>query len=76
MCIERIVRFFAGTMVLLSLVLAREVSPFFYLVTAFVGVNLLQSSLSGWCLLVTILRRLGVRDCATSTAVPVPRGAE
>lgn len=64
MCIERIIRFFAGTLVLLSIVLARAVNPWFYLLTAFVGVNLLQSGLTNWCLLVSILRRLGVGDCS------------
>lgn len=72
MCIERFVRLFAGAVVLGSLLLARFVSPWFYLLTAFVGLNLLQSSLTNWCLLVSVLRRLGVRDC-TSSGQPAPR---
>ena len=76
MCIDRIVRLFAGAMVLGSLVLARLSSPWFYLVTVFVGLNLLQSSLTNWCLLVSILRKLGVRDCASSgQPAPGPRHA-
>lgn len=67
MCIERVVRLFAGTIILVSLLLARLVSPWFLLATAFVGVNLFQAALSGWCLLVTILRRLGVAECPPST---------
>jgi len=67
MCIERIVRLFAGTIILVSLLLSRLVSPWFLLATAFVGVNLFQASLSGWCLLVAILRRLGVAECPPHT---------
>lgn len=63
MCTERIVRFFAGTVVLVSILLAYAVSPWFSLLTAFVGLNLLQSGLTNWCLLVSLLRRFGVRDC-------------
>ena len=65
MCIERVVRFFAGTMVLVSLLLAHTVSPWFYALTVFVGLNLAQSGLTNWCLLVNILRRLGLRDCVS-----------
>lgn len=63
MCIERYVRLVAGSLVLLSLVLAHFVSAWFLLLTAFVGLNLLQASLTEWCLLVSILRRLGVPEC-------------
>ncbi len=66
MCIERYVRLVAGSFVLLSLVLAHLVSPWWYLLTAFVGANLLQASITQWCLLVTILRKLGVPECAPS----------
>ena len=65
MCIERVVRFFAGIMVLASLLLAHFVSPWFYAVTIFVGLNLAQSGLTNWCLLVNILRRFGLRDCVS-----------
>jgi hypothetical protein len=44
-----IVRRVAGIFVLLSLALGYWVSPWFYLFTAFVGLNLLQSSLTKWC---------------------------
>ncbi len=64
MCIERYVRLVAGTLVLASLMLAQLVSPWFLLVTAFVGANLLQASLTQWCLLVSILKRLHVPACA------------
>ena len=44
-----LIRRVAGVFVLVSLALGHWVSPWFYLVTAFVGVNLLQSSLTRWC---------------------------
>lgn len=65
MCIERYVRLVAGTFVLTSLTLAHFVSPWFLLITVFVGLNLLQSSLTSWCLLVSILRKARVPECAS-----------
>ena len=66
MCIERYVRLVAGSLVLLSLTLAHFVSPWFLLLAAFVGLNLFQASLTQWCLLVSILRKLGVPECAAT----------
>jgi hypothetical protein len=62
MTIDRWIRFVAGSFVLLSLVLAHFVSPWFLLMTAFVGANLLQSSLTSFCPLTHVLRAAGVRD--------------
>ena len=64
MSIDRIVLAVAGTMVLLSLLLAHFVSPYWYWFTAFVGANLLQSAFTGTCPLVLILRKTGVRSGA------------
>ena len=64
MSIDRIVLAVAGTMVLLSLLLAHFVSPYWYWFTAFVGANLLQSAFTGTCPLVLILRKIGVRSGA------------
>jgi hypothetical protein len=69
MTIESWVRTFAGSFVLLSLVLGAPGSPLFHSIhwlwfTAFVGANLLQSSFTGFCPLVTILKKLGVRPSA------------
>lgn len=50
----------AGTVVLLSLALGWAVHPGFFLLTAFVALNLLQSAFTGWCPAMTVLRRLGV----------------
>jgi hypothetical protein len=57
--IHYLIRRFAGVFVLISLALGYWVSPYWYLFTAFVGVNLLQSSFTHWCLLETFLRRIG-----------------
>ena len=62
----QLVRVIAGTFILLSLALgipgsAIFHSPWWLAFTAFVGVNLLQSGLTKWCLMETILRKLGVR---------------
>lgn len=62
----QLVRLFAGAFILLSLALGIPGSPMFVntwwlAFTAFVGANLLQSSLTKWCMLETILRKLGVK---------------
>ncbi len=59
MTIDRIVLAFAGTMVLLSLALGLLVSPYWFLLTGFVGLNLLQSAFTGFCPLAILLKRLG-----------------
>jgi hypothetical protein len=59
MTIERILRLIAGLFVLASLALGYWVSPWFYLFTAFVGLNLLQSGFTNWCPMMTILRKSG-----------------
>ncbi len=55
-----LIRGIAGLFVLLSLALGTWVSPYWYLFTAFVGLNLLQSSITRWCLMENILAKLGV----------------
>lgn len=60
MTVENIIRAVAGTFVLGSLALGWFVSPYWFLFTAFVGLNLLQSSFTKWCLMDTILRKAGV----------------
>ncbi|MCK6607822.1 MAG: DUF2892 domain-containing protein [Flavobacterium sp.] len=59
---NRIIRAVAGSFILLSLLLAHYVSPNWYWFTAFVGANLLQSSITKWCLMEDILTKLGVKD--------------
>jgi hypothetical protein len=60
--IDRIVHIVAGTFILLSLTLAHFHSAYWLWFTAFVGANLLQSGLSNWCLMSSILRKLGVPE--------------
>lgn len=62
MTIERLIRMIAGTFILASLALAHWVNPNWLWFTAFVGANLLQSSLTGWCLMEDILRKLGAGE--------------
>jgi hypothetical protein len=62
MTLERWIRLIAGTFVLVSLLLSQVHSPYWLLFTAFVGLNLFQSALTGWCLMEDILRKLGVRE--------------
>ncbi len=55
-----IIRRFAGTFILLSLVLARYHSPNWLWFTAFVGLNLFQSAFTNWCPMMTILAKFGL----------------
>lgn len=65
MNIDRAVLAFAGAVVLLSAVLAWLVSPYWLLLTAFVGVNLIQASVTGFCPAAMIFNKLGVKSgCA------------
>ena len=59
---NRIVRAVAGSFILISLILATYVNTNWLWFTAFVGANLLQSSITKWCLLDTILDKLNVKD--------------
>ena len=60
MSLERAVTAFAGVMILISVALTQLVSPLWWLLTAFVGLNLLQSSFTGFCPAAMIMRKLGV----------------
>ncbi|NDP28038.1 MAG: DUF2892 domain-containing protein [Flavobacterium sp.] len=59
---NRIVRGIAGIFILISVLLAIYVNQNWLWFTAFVGTNLLQSSLTKWCLMDDILTKLGVKD--------------
>lgn len=61
MSIDRWVMKIAGTVVLVSLLLAHFVSLNWLWLTAFVGANLLQSSFTGFCPLAIVLKRFGVK---------------
>ncbi|MBE7559635.1 DUF2892 domain-containing protein [bacterium] len=60
MTLERYIRAIAGSFILISLALAHWVSPYWLWFTAFVGANLLQSSITRWCLMEDILRKAGI----------------
>jgi len=61
MSIDRIVMAFAGAMILLSLLLSWIFTPYWLILTAFVGFNLLQASFTGFCPLAIILKKIGLR---------------
>ncbi len=61
MNLDRAVMAFAGVMVLVSALLVHFVSPWWLLLTAFVGLNLLQASFTGFCPAAIVFRKLGVR---------------
>jgi len=65
MNLDRAVLTVAGTVILLSVLLTATVSPWWLLLTTFVGLNLLQSSITGFCPAAVLLARLGVPNgCA------------
>lgn len=65
MTIERAVLAFAGAMVLISLGLGHFISPYWFWLTAFVGLNLFQSAFTGFCPLAKILKKIGLKPgCA------------
>jgi hypothetical protein len=66
--LEPTLRVIAGMVVLGSLVLGYLASPYWHLLTAFAGLNLLQSGFTGWCPVIPVLRQLG----ATPATYPVP----
>lgn len=55
-------RLIAGLFVLMAVVLGATVHPYYNFFAAFVAVNLIQSSFSGWCPMMALLRRLGVQE--------------
>jgi hypothetical protein len=78
--IDRAVFTLAGSMVLLSLALAWLVSPYWLLLTAFVGANLLQSAFTGFCPAAIVFRKLGFKagpafDCPSTAGSVTPAGA-
>ncbi|MDQ8154352.1 MAG: DUF2892 domain-containing protein [Gemmatimonadota bacterium] len=68
MCPDRIIRRFAGVFILASIALAMMVDTRWYWFTAFVGLNLLQSSFTNFCPLEKILGYLGMAGCKKEAA--------
>jgi glucan phosphoethanolaminetransferase (alkaline phosphatase superfamily) len=70
MTIERALRLIAGIMILLSAALAYLVSPYWLFFTAFIGLNLLQSSFTNWCPMMTLLHKAGLHPCRPPNTQP------
>lgn len=68
MYVDRYLRLIAGAFVLLSLALGYWVSPYWFLFTAFVGLNLFQSGMTDWCPAMWFLKKLGVPAVCPKTA--------
>ncbi|MBL8701379.1 MAG: DUF2892 domain-containing protein [Alphaproteobacteria bacterium] len=67
MTIDNAVLVFAGVMTLLSAALAHFVSPLFLLLTAFIGLNMIQAGFTGFCPAAFVFKKLGLRaGCAFS----------
>ena len=62
MTLDRAVLAFAGSVLLLSLLLTYFVSPYFVWLSAFVGFNLIQSAFTGFCPAAIVFRKLGVKS--------------
>ena len=62
MTLERYLRMIAGLFVVLSLALGYWTSPYWYLFTAFVGLNLFQSGFTNWCPMMSVLRKLDAKS--------------
>jgi hypothetical protein len=61
MTVERTLRLIAGIFIMASVALGYFVSPYWFLFTAFVGLNLFQSAITDWCPMMTILQALGLK---------------
>lgn len=62
MTIERALRIIAGIMILISVLLTQLVNSWWILLTAFIGLNLLQSGVTNWCPMISLLRAWGMKD--------------
>ena len=74
MTIERMLRLIAGFFILLSVMLAYYVSPWWLAFTAFVGLNLLQSGFTNWCPMMWFLEKMGMQHDGVSGS-PNPQGS-
>ena len=62
MTVERALRLMAGVVILASMALALFVSHYWFWLTGFVGLNLLQSAFTNWCPAMSIFRAMGLKD--------------
>lgn len=61
MTVDEALRLIAGLFVLVSLLLGFYLSPYFYLLTGFVAINLIQSAFTRWCPMMWLLRKVGLQ---------------
>jgi hypothetical protein len=69
MTINDFIKLIAGTFILISILLGYFINEYFFLFTAFVAINLIQSSFTKWCLMDKILKKLGVKESGNSCAI-------
>lgn len=62
MTIDKAVLMFAGFMVLISVALGYYYSPYWFLLTAFAGLNMVQASLTGWCPAAIVFKKIGCKS--------------
>ena len=67
MTIDNMLHLIAGLFIMASVALGYYVSPYFYVLTVFVGANLLQSAFSHWCPMMSLLRWAGFSETSCST---------
>ncbi|HYL37738.1 MAG TPA: DUF2892 domain-containing protein [Bryobacteraceae bacterium] len=75
MTMDRYLRMIAGFFVMLSLALGYWVSPYWFLFTAFVGLNLFQSAFTNWCPMMWLLQKLHVPACEHEVQHHIPVGS-
>jgi hypothetical protein len=61
MTVDKSIRLIAGLFIMLSVALGHYVNAYWYLFTAFVGLNLFQSGLTNWCPMMALLRKFGLK---------------
>jgi hypothetical protein len=67
MTVERWLRLIAGAMVMGTVALGLRVNPWWFAFTAFIGLNLFQSSFTDWCPMIWLLEKLGARRASAVT---------
>ena len=60
---ERIIRIFAGTLIMVSVILALIYTKWWLVLTLFVGANLFQFGITQWCPMDILLRKFGIKSC-------------
>lgn len=70
MTVERWMRLIAGILILASVALGYFASEWWLVLTAFIGLNLVQSAITNWCLMEKILKKCGAKECAAGADSP------